>query len=420
MLTVINPQERRKRSRRGAAMIIALMLIVVITMLMAATFLVTEVQLSSSKSERDYERALMMAEAGMNAYINMLTNGPGTGTNAAYIPPVYIFSASGLGAAPTLAQFKTGVKSGTYSLTKYPAGSQQGYFVGQAPGAGPTQYYITSYGWSNGICREVSVENTEVGTYALWANSIVDLKGNSSITGNVGTDGDVSMKGSSSIIGNLTLWDGGKLTGSGVTGATLSEAADLVWPTVESIATTDFPGPPAGLLWLATNNDNGLVPGIPASGILPSGNITFIGKPGGANYYLTSIGAAGNTTIKFDNTLGPITLWLGPSGGNGTVTFTGNSTVIPTTTDPTKPVLIYSALDTSITMTGTSSDYVGIYNLNAGGTASVTMKGTSAINTAVITNTYSAVGNSAVIKYTRGLFAAPGSTLTSSAWTELY
>src|SRR5437867_1794820 len=103
--------------RRGAAMIIALALILGLLLVVTAAQYQTMNQLSVSKYERGYDRALLMAEAGVNAYLNMLTNGAGTGTNSGYVPSSYTFSS-----IPTLAQFKTGVKNGTYTLIKYPSG----------------------------------------------------------------------------------------------------------------------------------------------------------------------------------------------------------------------------------------------------------------------------------------------------------
>src|SRR5258708_14886820 len=137
-----------RASRRGAAMIIALALVLGLLMVVTAAQYQVVNQLSASKAERGYDRALLMAEAGVNAYLNMLTNGAGSGTNSGYVPASYTLTS-----IPTLAQFKAGVRNGTYKLIKYPTWQPQtGYFAGQVGTAGAT-VTVVGFGWSHGVVR---------------------------------------------------------------------------------------------------------------------------------------------------------------------------------------------------------------------------------------------------------------------------
>src|SRR5688572_15195400 len=69
---------RRSALRRGQALIIALALIFFLSILVVATQLQVVTQLGTSRTERGYERALQMAEAGANAYLNRLSQGNAT------------------------------------------------------------------------------------------------------------------------------------------------------------------------------------------------------------------------------------------------------------------------------------------------------------------------------------------------------
>src|SRR5258708_1288684 len=152
-----------RASRRGAAMIIALALVLGLLMVVTAAQYQVVNQLSASKAERGYDRALLMAEAGVNAYLNMLTNGAGSGTNSGYVPASYTLTS-----IPTLAQFKAGVKNGTYTLIKYPTGqSKTGYFAGQVGTAGAT-VTVVGFGWSDGVVRRVKISGMSFNVFD-WA-----------------------------------------------------------------------------------------------------------------------------------------------------------------------------------------------------------------------------------------------------------
>ena len=252
-----------KRSKRGAALIIALALTLCITMVIVGTQMMIVQQLKVSRTERDYERALMMAEAGVNAYVNGLAQGAGAGANAAYIPPAYNFSTSALGTAPSTTQFRTGVLNGTYVVIKYPAGSQQGYFVGETAGTGNTTL-VTSYGWSHGIVRKASVtvratSGSASNGYALFTGNSGSFNGSTTVGGTIGTNGTYSMNGSNTITGNVEF-DGASSgwasnpNGNNSYGPVIHNNTPVAWPTVETLANQAFPL--GGLLYLSLINDN--------------------------------------------------------------------------------------------------------------------------------------------------------------------
>jgi Tfp pilus assembly protein PilX len=154
-------RQRTRRAQRGAALIIALAVVLALTILVVATQFQVVTQLGTSRDERDYERALEMAEAGANAYMNMLANGtPANGVaNAGLIPPQLTYAT-----VLTPSQFKTEAKNASStiiprsSLIKYPTGqTKQGYCAYQTATAGTTVTVI-AYGWSNGVVRRVRMD----------------------------------------------------------------------------------------------------------------------------------------------------------------------------------------------------------------------------------------------------------------------
>src|SRR5437016_1517252 len=69
---------KRLRAQRGAALVIALALTLCLTMLVVASSLQVVAQLQSERGQRNSERALELAEAGANAYLNYLATGINT------------------------------------------------------------------------------------------------------------------------------------------------------------------------------------------------------------------------------------------------------------------------------------------------------------------------------------------------------
>ncbi len=351
------------RNRRGAALMLALALSLCLTMLIVATQLEAIAEFKVSRTERDFERALQMAEAGANAYAHRLTFGTAPeDPDGALLPPLYEFPE---GTAPTIEEFKTGVRNGTYTVIRYPAGSQQGYFAATIGSPGDTAR-IVSYGWSNGVVRRVITvastqtapddidDDTEIhpsGEYSLFAITSLTVQNNNVLNGGIGTNGSVSLDNNCDVSNGVVALCGPNASvslGNNVSATVERHEDPVVWPTVAQIADRLFPD--GGLAWLATHNDNAMatingVAGIPCKKIYATNNVTvvFRGKPGGANYYLTDVYFKNNATVRFDNANGPIRIWMGPLGGRGQWYSKNNADFVVSSTDPAKAPRLYLA-----------------------------------------------------------------------------
>lgn len=177
-----------RSAERGSALIVALALIIALTILVAATQLQVVSELKTSKTERDYERALQMAEAGANAYLNLLNKGAG----GPLIPQRYVLST-----LLTTNQFRQQAKNGTIpsaNLIYYPPGqTRQGYFAAELVTGG--QRDVVAYGWSNGVVRRVrfrTYPTTAFDWAALWGmnpNDAWRVTGDASVVGAAGGEG---------------------------------------------------------------------------------------------------------------------------------------------------------------------------------------------------------------------------------------
>src|SRR5579863_7588870 len=116
--------------------------------------------------------------------------------------------------------------------------------------------------------------------------------------------------------------------------------------------------------------------------------ITFVGKPGGANYYLTNLTMNGNTTIIFNNAAGPINIWFGPDGGNGNIDINGGTASVKMSTDPSKTCIIYNATNSAVNLNGNSELDAGVYAYNGAQGGQVNFNGTDNIDGEVISNTF--------------------------------
>ena len=138
--------KRLRPARRGAAMLIAMALILGLTALVASIQYLMASSFNTTKKERDYERALQMAEHGINMTLYNLNNNLGSTPTA-------------LVTVPTIPCFKAGVlaHTPTYVMTKYPTNSSAtGYYVGSIGAIGDTGTLI-AFGWSNGTIRRIKV-----------------------------------------------------------------------------------------------------------------------------------------------------------------------------------------------------------------------------------------------------------------------
>ncbi len=404
-----------RRTRKGAAMILGLALTLCLTMLIVASQLEAMSELRLSRAERDFERALQMAEAGLNAYQHRLSFGEAAGQpGAALLPPPLEFDDVN---APSVQTVKSGILDGTYSLVRYPAGSQQGYLVGTLGDPGDT-VTIVSYGWSNGVVRRVSgVANTETapddieddvvvnptGEYSMYAVTQGTIQNNGSLNGGVGTNGQISMSNNCTVTNGVIACNGpgaNATLGNNSSATIVHNPNPIQWPTVSQIATKLFPS--GGLAWLATHNDNNLatingVAGVPGNVIDAKNNVTIVlnSKVGGANYYFTNVSFKNNATIQFVNTLGPIRIWVGPEGGTGGFYSKNNTAFNVTSTNPANAPRLYIATPAGFTGKNNLNCNFGVYAYNEVNGAkfghiefmnNMSMKGTFIGNTVTMKN----------------------------------
>jgi len=245
--TIRNKPARALKGRlreRGAALIIALALVLLLVALTAATQMQVVVQLKGQKGQRDYDRALEMAEAGANAYLNYLAQG-----NHSNLTPWDVAPPPTVSSVPTTAEVRTAILNGranstgvglgsgtnyitisgtlntyanTMGLVPYPANgnitvgnnpanpsanSQFGYFV-VLTSLSVSAVNMVSYGYSNGIVRRVQVGGRSSDPFdwaALWGMQPSNAW---SLTGNLRVVGAFGGEGVMSFDSNARFYDG--------------------------------------------------------------------------------------------------------------------------------------------------------------------------------------------------------------------
>ena len=375
---------RTRKVRYGGVLISALAFVVITGLLVAGMATVSMSYYARAKTEGDYANALPLAEAGVNYEFRKIS------TNVAN------------------ADQKVGGAGVTYNLgngafTVYCTNSD-----GSTPWSPPSSLYVVSTGTVNGVSRTIKVSskgyaNPVMGNYALFGVSGGNVNGSAAtVLGDVGTDGTISFAGSPTINGSINF-NGVQpsIVGGGYT--VHSYPNPVVWPTVDSLANSAFPG---GLGYVATHNDNALAtPPILGTSVTLHGNgsLTLRGKPGGANYYLTDLTCNGNSGVTFDNSLGPINIWVGPSGGAGIFDLGGGAAAVKQSTDPSKPVQVYVATAGGAALHGNSELDAGIYSYNGANSGPVSLGGTPDIYGSVIAGQFDLHGNP-TLHYQPGYF----------------
>jgi hypothetical protein len=139
---------------------------------------------------------------------------------------------------------------------------------------------------------------------------------------------------------------------------------------------------------------------------------------------VTNIDLTGNDKITFDNTNGPVNIWIGPSGGTGTARFRGGTGAISAAVNAAKMNNIYVATASGIDMAGneTVDGVVYAYNKTSTGAeyGSVQFSGNPTINGQILGNQVDVNGNIS-INYVQGVnkqtnFAYWG---FDDQWTEI-
>jgi Tfp pilus assembly protein PilX len=376
-----------RRCQHGGVLISALAFVAITSLLLVGMATVTVSHFARARTEKDYEAALGLAEAGVNYELRKLS------ANTS--------SADQGGSSSTYS-----LGSGTYTV--YCSNKD-----GSAPWIVPNPLYVTSSGTVNGVTRTVRISAKGydwTGKYAVYSIDRTSVWNGSSayVTGDVATNKGFDFSGTPGINGTVYFNgpNAGWAAGSKTTGYTVAyNSQPVTWPTVDELANKKFPAGTygaGGLLYLATNNDNAKA-NPPIVGNSITDNVTLKG-PG--NYYLTNIDLNGQEKISFDNTNGPVNIWIGPSGGSGTANFRGGTGAISATADPTKMNNIYVATTTGVNLAGDETLDGVVYAFNKDGAGNeygeVLISGNPVINGQVLSDQVDINGN-VTINYVQGV-----------------
>ena len=382
--------------RRGYVLFTVLIFLLIVSILLGgmATLMVSD--LSIGKTEANYENSLPVAEAGINYELRKISNGTAADQKNATAPYGTTYATT----AGTFQVYVTQRGSGGAETTPWTAGQN---------------LYIYSTGTVNGVSRTVKVAVTPyssaaTGNYALYGMTSGTINTTPTIVnGDVGTNGQFTFNNHPTISGNI-IFNGASAGWQNPPSGSYSvvhNANALSWPTVETLAVTAFGS--TGLTYVASHNDNALAsPAIANPNLVANSNQTFVGKAGGANYYLTNLTLNGSSLIYFNNSAGPITIWIGPSGASTTVNFSAGTATVKQTTDPTKSVKIYIATSSDIAINGNVELDAGIYMINNSGSGHVIFNGNASIYGMIMSNGF-VFNSSPTIYNVQGYFAPTGS-----------
>lgn len=345
--------ERRPERQRGGALVNVLFFLMVTSVLLAGVGSFAVSHQTRAQVDSDFARAMDIAEAGANYEFNKISKDETTADQP--------------GAGPSYGN--------SYS---FGGGTFRVYCTQTAPPAAPTNWtapanmWVVSTGTYNNTNRTIVVSvkgYSPPGKYAIYTMESTSVWNGSaiSIAGDVGTNGYFDFSGHPGISGSV-YFDGpnsGWYLGNNPGGYTVTnEPKELQWPTVDDKAYALFPNAgataPGGMAYLATHNDNAKV-GLPTTNATITNSITLTG-PG--NYYLTDIELKGGATINFDNSLGPVNVWIGPDGSATQVMFRGGTAAVSATQDPSKQCYIYCATKGGINVAGNEELDAIIYAYN--------------------------------------------------------
>jgi hypothetical protein len=334
------------------------MFVLVGTILLSGTARFAVMNLQRAQYDADYARAIDLADAGANYELNRISlstanahQSPGTTINPGWGP----------------------ARSFKVWCTRRQANGTE-----TTPWTAPNDLYIHAIGTSGSVSRHVRIAARSLaaqhGNYAIYTMAGVSTWHGSSmsINGDVGSNGQFAFSGHPGVTGGICFngpsagWSGG--AGTGYTVTTSSTAIE--WPTVAEKAAAY-----GGLAYLKTHNDNAMaVP--PITGYSITGNVTLKG-PG--NYYIETLSLNGQKAITFDNTNGPVNVWIGPEGGTqAAARLRGGSAAVtlPSDYDPaTAPVdrrcTIYVGTRNGIDIAGNNQLDCSIYAYNKDANGSV-------------------------------------------------
>jgi Tfp pilus assembly protein PilX len=412
--------------QRGAVIVSTLFMILITSILLMGVGMYASAHMSRAFRDAQHANAIYAAEAGLNYELYSLTNGASAHTSASP-------GEGTIGDARWQATYRVVCKQTNGAEITNPSNL-------------PSTILIEATGTVGEVTRTVSIrarKGSSTFDYAIFSKKSGTINGNQTIQGSVGTGGTVTVNGSNGISDKVLGLHGSTATATiNPPGSYQTERRDLIeWPTVPQVALEMFPY--GGLEYVKVTNDNNLAtayvnngqfngsnynnknvsPAIVNSSISANGKgtFTFVGKPGGANYYLNSMTFNGTWVIAFDNTNGPINIWcVGKNGGSGSFTINGGNSSIKMSTDPTKAARVYLSDKCNLTLNGNGEGHFGVYAINDSTTGgNVTLNGNNDLYGSVICNTYTFNGTN-TIRYTSGYFSAGDSRwIFDGLWNEI-
>jgi Tfp pilus assembly protein PilX len=394
-----SPRSRLAKASNGQTLLTVLVFVLITSLILAGIGSLVVSDYKASGLGVDYDRSLFAAEAGINYELNKISQ------NSANVDQKQSGSTPGT-------TYNTA--AGTFSVY---VTQRNGDGTEATPWSAGNNLWVYATGQSGSVKRTVKVAATGYGTalsgsYGAFGMTEGIINGTPTVVqGDVGTNGWLNFNGNPTVTGSVTFNGAGSNWQSkpNKSYTTVYNATAMAWPTVESIAVSAFGA--TGLSYVASHNDN-LLASPPISNpvlLINSGTQTFVGKAGGANYYVTSLTCNGNSVVYFDNRNGPITIWAGPSESSSTFVFNGGSAAVKMSTDPSKPVRIYIALSNDVQLNGNVELDAGLYNVNASGSGRVIVNGNPTLYGSVIANKFTFNGNPEVV-YTSGYFSINSQT----------
>ena len=394
----------------GQTLLTVLVFVLITSLILAGIGTLVVSDYKASGLGVDYDKSLYAAEAGINYELNKIS------LNTSNVDQKQAGSSPGT-------QYTTAAGTFTVYVTQRNVDGTE-----SNPWAVGKDLWVYSTGQSGAVKRTVRVAATGYGTsstgsYGAFGMTEGIINGTpTNVYGDVGTNGWLNFNGNPNVTGSIIFNGSGSNWQSSPhkSYTTLYNSTAVAWPTVESLAVSTFGA--TGLSYVASHNDNLMAsPAINSPLVLiNSGTQTFVGKAGGANYYVTSLTCNGNSTIYFDNRNGPITIWAGPSGSSSTFSFSGGLSAVKMSSDPTKPVRIYIALSNDVQWNGNVEMDAGIYNVNASGNGRVLVNGSPNIYGSIISNKFTFNGNPQV-NFTAGYFSINAITYYGAVtpWSEI-
>jgi Tfp pilus assembly protein PilX len=345
----MQPHSAQRRAVAGGVLIGVLVFILVGSVMISGAARLAVAHMDRASYDADYARAIDLADAGVNYELRRISMNT---ANADQYP------------GSTVTPFGGGRSFKVWCVQRNGDGTMT------TPWTAPNNLYVYATGRSGSVARTVraSAKGTLAkGDYAIYTFDGVSVWHGSSmdINGDVGSNGQFQFSGSPGITGGIYFSgpNAGWYNGVDPGGYTVHRSPQpIVFPTVEEEAAKY-----GGLAYLKTHNNNAnAVP--PITGYSITDSVTLRG-PG--DYYVENINLGGSRKISFDNSAGPVRIWLGPEGGTqAQSTFRGGSAALSLgagydpVTQGDKTCTLFVATRTGISLAGNEVMDCSIYAYN--------------------------------------------------------